>query len=222
MSDLSVTPISGTLKKLNGDPYFGFVRFRHWNRYPSQAFVGSLEPIQVPTGSDGYFEANLRPAYYFLEVGPGSPSRIMVPQREADDAETIYDLSTLFVTSATAAGGVTFYYGNRSEAVMTEEIALAMNKLKTTSCQGARRFPTANVSTYKYFVWDDSLGSPRSGDGFRDARTKQQVSMAGSAEGFDESENGWNYALLSVGDSAHRVYRTRQPIAAEISIDVQK
>jgi len=70
---------------------------------------------------------------------------------------------------------------------------------------------------YKFWVWDDSLGSPTAVTGFRDASTLLNIAMADSSDNVFFSshvgDNGWNYGLISVTQngitSNKRVYRSK-------------
>ncbi len=80
---------------------------------------------------------------------------------------------------------------------------------------------------YKYFVWDDALGSPTAITGFKDTATNLAIDMADSTDhaNYSNVANGWYYALVSVTNaqgvvSNKRVYRSKNILGGTITVQV--
>jgi len=117
------------------------------------------------------------------------------------------------------------YWGTSNNVTLTEAQieALANTALSSTPNQ----IYSLAAGGYKYFVWDDSLGSPIALTGFRDTSTNLAVAMATSADdaAYSNVQNGWYYALVSVTNaqgqtSNKRVYRTKNILGGTINIQV--
>ena len=85
---------------------------------------------------------------------------------------------------------------------------------------------TFATNAYKYFVWDDALGSPTAGNGFKDHSTGFSIAMATVTDNafYSNVQNGWYYGLVSVTQngvtSNKRVYRTLNQLAGALVADV--
>jgi hypothetical protein len=117
------------------------------------------------------------------------------------------------------------YIGTSTNTTLTEAQieALATQAVSSTF---ATTYALA-AGGYKYFVWDDTLGSPTASTGFKDTATNLAVAMADSTDNaaYSNVQNGWSYALVSVTNvngvvSNKRVYRTKNILGGAINIQV--
>lgn len=116
------------------------------------------------------------------------------------------------------------WYGTSSNATLNEaQIKALSSSALLASITGSYNFAASN---YKYFVWDDSLGSPTAVTGFKDSSTGLQVAMASVSDDpfYSNVQNGWYYGLVSVTQngvtSNKRVYRTLNQLGGSITIIV--
>lgn len=117
------------------------------------------------------------------------------------------------------------YFGTSASVTLNEAgIEGLLNQQLQASKNGTYALAAGD---YKYFVWDDSLGSPTAGTGFKDASTLLPISMADSSDNaaYSNTQNGWSYALVSVTNaqgitSNKRVYRTKNTLGGSINIIV--
>lgn len=117
------------------------------------------------------------------------------------------------------------YIGTSTDTTLTESQieALALTELNA----GITGTFSLAAGGYKYFVWDDALGSPTAVTGFKDTSTNLSVAMADSSDNaaYSNTQNGWSYALVSVTNaegvtSNKRVYRTKNILGGTITIQV--
>jgi len=212
-----LTTISGTILDDAERPYVGFIRFqRYWSSYPPNV-VGSFRSIDIPVQADGGFAQPLRPGDYTLAIGDEAPYRIRVPESDGG----AFDVTAVVITNGTIAGGaVTLYFGEDAAETMTaDEIKANLAAVTTVGIVGVRAFSGGG---YKYLAWPASLGAPRAAVGLRDVNTGLPVVMAGTPEGYTESENGYGYKLTTIDTVAYRVYRTLYPLSGSFSILVLK
>lgn len=112
------------------------------------------------------------------------------------------------------------YWGSSTNATLnaSQIIALA-NQNDVDDAGGTYNFPANSPSAYLYLCWpDDSSKQPAAGNGFSSGGLP--VALAGASEGYANSENGWNYALVTVGSDVYRVYRTYYPLFLALPITV--
>jgi hypothetical protein len=116
------------------------------------------------------------------------------------------------------------YYGTSASVTLDET---AIEALTTELGSGFAKTYSLGAGNYKYMVWDDALGSPTAGTGFKDASTGFSVDMADVTDNaaYSNTQNGWSYALVSVTNSEgvtsnKRVYRTRAILGGSIDIIV--
>lgn len=121
------------------------------------------------------------------------------------------------VGACTALTTTYIYWGTGGDPT-TESDILGLNSQYAESANTIKAF---TAGQYRIFAWPDFFGSPRQYDGFIDPATGFAFGMAGTAEGYTHSENGWNYKLMTVGGRVCRVYRSFNPIGAAHSIQVQ-
>ena len=112
------------------------------------------------------------------------------------------------------------WYGTNAAPILdsTAIQALASNALKA-NILGIYNLAAGD---YKYFVWDDSLGSPTASTGFKDNSTGLALAMAsvGDDAFYSNVQNGWYYGLVSVTSngitSNKRVYRTKNMLGGTL------
>jgi hypothetical protein len=209
------TLVSGTILNDSELPWLGFLRFsRHL--YAGEEVVGDLTPREIPTQADGGFEIELRAGRYRIEVGNQSPFQIVVPE----GVNLAYDIETLKGATVATAGGGWLYWGTSlSESVTGATVDATFDKVLTISIIGSRAFAALG---YKFFAWPDEFGSPRAYNGFRDPLSGSPIVMAGTDQGYSETENGWGYKLISIDGTAFRLYRTLYQINAAVAFLVLK
>lgn len=212
---MPATAVTGTFTNDDGTPFRGFIRCtRFIDTLP--ATPTTFQPVEVPTDEAGLADWNLMAGKYRLEVGNASEPRVIVVPAYSG---AVWDYRLLLGSASAAAGGKTLYYGVSDETDVTEEIVTTQfTKVWMQSVGSGFSFAAGG---YKFFVWDDDLGSPLEDVGFLDPRTRMAVSMAAEADGYTETESGWYYQLLSIGSTAHRVYRTRNVLGGAVKINVQ-
>lgn len=212
---MPATAITGTFTNDDGTPFRGFLRCTRFND-TLPTIPTTFSPVDVPTDEAGLANWDLMAGKYRLEIGAASEPRvIIVPEYSG----AVWDYRLLLATASGSGGGKTIYYGISTETEVTESIVTTQfTKVWAGSLGSGFSFLAGG---YKFFVWDDELGAPLADVGFLDPRTRMAVSMAGDAEGYDETENGWYYQLLSIGGVAHRVYRTRNVLGGAVKINVQ-
>jgi hypothetical protein len=117
------------------------------------------------------------------------------------------------------------FYGTSASASLDSAGVSALTAMAGATSLGGTYSMAAGG--YKYFAWPDSFGSPTAVTGFKDAATNLAVSMASSSDdaAFSQTQNGWNYALVSVTNSFgaslnYRVYRTKNVLGGSINIAV--
>lgn len=117
------------------------------------------------------------------------------------------------------------YIGTSTNTVLTEAQIEALAAISLSS--GFAATYALAAGGYKYFVWDDALGSPTATTGFKDTATNLAVDMADVTDhaNYSNIQNGWSYALVSVTNaqgvvSNKRVYRTRNILGGAINIIV--
>lgn len=98
---------------------------------------------------------------------------------------------------------------------------LANSSNKTSPAGGYTFAAPGSPEKYFYLAWPNSFASqPRATDGFTTGGMPMTGDLAGSAQGYTESQNGWPYMLVTVGGISHRVYRTLYPQSLEATITV--
>jgi hypothetical protein len=120
------------------------------------------------------------------------------------------------------------WYGNNTLATLTASDIQNVTEIQNSylSSSFPATYPFA-AGGYKWFIWDDSLGSPTAVTGFKDSATNLQVSMADNTDDpifFSHVQNGWYYGLVSVTQngvtSNKRCYRTKNQLGGAINIIV--
>lgn len=201
------TIVSGTILDDSERPWLGFLRFtRHL--VEGEKVIGDLTPREIPTQSDGGFEIELRSGRYRCEIGNQSPVLITVPE----GVNLAVDIDTLLGATAETAGGGYVYWGSSvSESLTGDEVDADLDKELEISLVGSRDF---GAGGYKFWAWPNDFGAPRAFNGFRDPQSGSPVVMAGTGEGYTETENGWGYKLISIDGAAFRLYRSLYVINA--------
>lgn len=130
--------------------------------------------------------------------------------------------ASTFNTTTTVAWRWRLYYGTSVSITLTESAieALAGSTL-TTSFAATYSYAGGG---YKYLCFPDSFGGPSS---FKDQATQLNVAMCDSGDdpSYSNTENGFNYALVSVTNAFsqntnYRVYRTKNILGGSINIIV--
>jgi len=110
---------------------------------------------------------------------------------------------------ATAVFTATFpvYYGTSEDAILDEAGITGLESSVNASTEaGTYEFTVpASPEKYLYFAWRDSFGSPAVSTGFSAFGFPLGMATGG---GYDQTQNGWSYALVSVGGVSYRLYRT--------------
>lgn len=117
------------------------------------------------------------------------------------------------------------WYGNNTLTTLTaaqiQNATYLESSFLSSSPTGSYNFAAGG---YKWFVWDDSLGSPTAVTGFKDSATGLQISMADNTDDpvfFSNVQNGWYYGLVSVTQngvtSNKRCYRTKNQLGGSIT-----
>jgi len=137
--------------------------------------------------------------------------------------------STLFTSALfTASWFWRIYYGTSALTSLNEAQieALASNPLASTEV-GTYNFADTG-STYKYFCWPDSFGSPTSGpypNGFITGGLGASMASVVDDPFYSNTQNGWSYGLVSVTNingiaTNYRVYRTLNTLGSAVTISV--
>lgn len=115
------------------------------------------------------------------------------------------------------------WYGNNTLQTLTASDIQNTSTIQSSFLNSTFK-TTYNTAAggYKWFIWDDSLGSPTAVTGFKDASTGLQISMADSSDNafFAYTQNGWSYGLVSVTQngvtSNKRCYRTKNQLGGAL------
>lgn len=143
-----------------------------------------------------------------------TPSRLIIDV--PDDSETRV-LSDLVVGSEGRYG--TIYWGrSESETLTGDQVEELEQSRGRATIAGTYDFGPG--SGYLYLAWPDSMTPPVPGTGIWDTASALPASLAGSAEGYGESQNGWAFALTVVGGRSYRVYRSRRTLGGRVSLQV--
>ena len=131
--------------------------------------------------------------------------------------------STQFSANFNISWYYKIYYGISTNTTLTSSQALALsNNFLASSFPGTYNF---NPTGYKYFVVPDIFPAPTATIGIKDSSTNLSIAMAGVAENYLLSQNGWNYQLISITNvlgvtANYRVYRTLNVLGGAIQIIV--
>ena len=114
------------------------------------------------------------------------------------------------------------YFGTSALATLSgaDVVGLANNPL-AAGFAGIYNFAALD---YKYFVWDDSFGSPTASTGFKDNSTGLALAMADIVDDptyYTNLQNGFYYGLIPVTNgfgvtSNYRVYRTKNSLGGTL------
>lgn len=206
--------ITGTLLLADGSPLVcGMVEFLPIST-PSigaDASVAIPLPVRATTDAAGAFEVDLVAGSYRMAADATRAFvEISVPAGDGD-----YALDEVAVDLPGAVAG-TIRWGSDSDGDLADLSGLE-GAITRASIGGDY---SCSAGGYKWLVWPDSLGGPAEGTGIVDPSTGFAVSMAGSDEGFELSDNGWHYRIAAVSGVSCRVYRTRQAIGGPLQLRV--
>jgi len=159
--------------------------------YPCQ------EELEYTTAVE-HFTSTLPPAQY---CNPFC-SPLCAPSTDPDEPVTTYPL----------------YWGSSVDTMLDELGIIGLTfRNDVVYPTGEYAFSSRSPAAYLYFAWPAALTQqPAVGTGFTSSGFA--VAMAGTSEGFVESENGWNYALVDVGGISYRLYRTYYPLTLGLSV----
>lgn len=115
------------------------------------------------------------------------------------------------------------YFGTSTNVILNE------TQIKNLASSNLNATPAGTLSFaaggYKYICYADSLGSPATSIGFRDASTNLAIEMASVTDdpAYSNVQNGHYYALVSVTNANsvttnYRVYRTKNILGGSIQI----
>ena len=142
------------------------------------------------------------------------PSRLLI--EVPDDAGT-RAMRDLVVGSEGRYG--TIYWGrSEQETLSGDEVAALEQSVGRASVAGTYDFGPG--SGYLFRAWPDAMTPPIPGTGIWDTASALPASLAGADEGYQESQNGWPFALTVVGGRSYRVYRSRRTLGGRVSIQV--
>ena len=129
--------------------------------------------------------------------------------------------SDVAVKTYTAASVV--YYGSSVSSTLNEAgiTGLAGTANKTTPA-GSYVIPApGSPEKFMFLAWPDGFtAQPRVTDGFMTGGIPMTGDLAGAGEGYNQTQNGWPYMLVTVGGVSYRVYRTLYTQALEATITV--
>jgi len=115
------------------------------------------------------------------------------------------------------------WYGNNTLATLTASDIQNTSTIQSSFLNSTFKTTyNTNAGGYKWFIWDDSLGSPTAVTGFKDASTGLQISMADATDNvfFSNTQNGWSYGIVSVTQngvtSNKRCYRTKNQLGGAL------
>lgn len=117
--------------------------------------------------------------------------------------------------------GFTVYWGASDLTTLTgAQIAALSDSATMTDVADDYAFEaSAAPGKYLYLAWPDSLGDQVvATTGF--ASSGFPMAMAGAAEGYDQTENGWAYKEVSVSGTTYRLYRSYYTIELPFTITV--
>lgn len=118
-------------------------------------------------------------------------------------------------------GGYLVYWGPATPPTLDGAgIAALSGQTASTSPAGNYSF-TPSGEQYFYLAWPDAFSAqPRATDGFVSGGLPMTGDLAGATEGYDQSQNGWPYKLVSIGGNNYRLYRTRYTQSGPATITV--
>lgn len=117
----------------------------------------------------------------------------------------------------TGVSELTLYWGVAGDPT-TEADILGLSSQQIITANATKAF---GPGQYRIMAWPLSLGTPRAIDGFLDPSTGFPFAMAGPSDGYTTAANGWYYKIISVAGKACCVFRSKYPIGASHSIQVQ-
>lgn len=196
---------------------------------PTEPMEVVSAPVVLPA-TGGFYDSQLvtmacatpgATIYYTLDGStPTTASTVYAGQFVVTSTTTIkaFAAATGMVNSAVVTTTLTRNYALRwgvSTATTLDEagiLALAGTRADDDPA-GIYTFTiTAAPDKYLFWVWPHSIvDQPVAGTGFTLDGLSITGDLAGAAQGYDQTENGWPYALVSVGGVLHRVYRTLVP-----------
>lgn len=187
--------------------------------------VSSGSVTTVSTSANGGFTVVLSPGVYRVTYPVGS--QINQLDLTIPDGGGTFTLDQVITGGAGGGGGggggtttFTAYWGTSALAELAaDQVPGLANSADLTSIQRTWDFPAAE-GEFKYFAWPDSAGSPRADDGIKLGIFP--APMAGSDEGYTQTQNGWNYQLVTISGVTYRIYRTFYQIGGAVSFAVTK
>jgi len=111
------------------------------------------------------------------------------------------------------------YYGTSEDAILDESgiEALESSRASTTEAGTYEFTVAASPEKYLYFAWPNSFGSPAATTGF--SAFGFPLGMASGGD-FSNVQNGWYYALVTVGGTSYRLYRTEYKQGMDYTVTV--
>jgi hypothetical protein len=214
--------ITSTILRKDGTPFVGFVQFTPWWSTPPSS-VDDMQPLNSVTSKTGQLSQRVKAGYYRVAVGLNPAVMILVPDNVADDAQL--ELTTTIVgpnyapSSSGGGGNFTVYYGKSNTLVLTgQQVFDNLTSKATGTIASTYSFPSG--LGYMFFCFPDSAGSPAAGSGF--IAGAFAIGMAGSAQGFDQEQNGFSYKLVTVSGVQCRLYRSFYATNGSAEITVNK
>lgn len=117
----------------------------------------------------------------------------------------------------------TVYWGASESTTLNEAgITGLENNIVSATPAGNYVFTiTGEDEKFCFFAWPNAmLDQPVATSGFKAGSFNMTGDMAGAAQGFVSSQNGWNYTTVSVGGVSYRLYRTLYTQASTLAITV--
>lgn len=111
------------------------------------------------------------------------------------------------------------YWGASASTTLDGAGILALTGNRTSLDPAGDYAFTPPAEQYLYLAWPDDLpDQPVATTGFMVGPFP--AVLAGAAQGYDQSELGWEYKLVTVSGAAYRLYRTYWPIELAVTITV--
>lgn len=215
--------ITGTIQ-VNGNGIQALIRawFVDGPTVGASGAVNSEAAILTATAANGTFSLSLVEGRWILTWDAGGVmNRKEIDVPAGSDTYTL-DLVAVEGGGGGGGGGTTFdvYWGTSSLATLdASQIQSLANTAAISTVQRTWDFGAAE-GQYKYFAWPDSAGSPRVDDGFK--LGVFAVPLAGADEGFEQTQNGWSYLLVTISGVTYRLYRTLYQLGGAVQIVVTK
>lgn len=179
--------------------------------------LASATPAAVITYSLNLSTPTISPVNQYLYAGAftlTAPTTV-----KAIAKATGYSASSVITRDFDVVGANIYYGASSSETLSAAEI-LALSSKALADPGGSYVFGANTPDKYLYMIWKASLAyQPASSDGFVTGGMQMVGDLADTAP-YTNLDNGWNYAIVSVGGENYRVYRTKYAQGLAMTIEV--